>query len=556
MNPNLDPQTEEKIQAARTLPEQKHGNYGVEGRSIWNLLGYRVQEDPGREFLVYYGDDDRKRVSYNYIQFAQNVAKLADALAKNYQIGRGDRVATLMFNHPDTVLSYFAVWSLGAVLVPINVEESDDRVAYILKNSGAKLCLVASEMAPRAKASASFLPLLFSQSNEKESVESILLNSAVDFAPSGVNLHDEALIVYTSGTTGMPKGVVLTQYNLLADARAISQWQKIQSGGRMMCVLPIHHVNGIVVTLMTPLYASATVVLNRRFSATRFWKTAAAERVEIVSVVPTLLHFLVERNEDLSRYDLKAFRHLICGAGPLTVELAARFEKLFGFPVIHGYGLSETTCYSCFLPLDLSKSEHTSWMQDYGFPSIGVPLPCNEMAIHDSQGNALSEELRGEIVIRGHNVMKGYYENPQANQTTFEHGWFRSGDEGFFSKDAKGRSFFFITGRIKELIARGGVKFAPLEIDEILNSIPGVRRGVAVGFDNDAYGEEVGAYVELEPESALSEATILEACRKKLSAAKCPKVVKFGKEIPLTSTGKIQRIKLKPLFAEYKSKQF
>lgn len=547
----------ETIDAARSLPGQKHGAYGVDFASIAELLRVRGGEHPDREFLVFFGEGPKAQTRWSYLQFADRVEKAASVLWSRHRLAPGDRVATLLYNHPLAVVTYFACWMLGAVVVPINVEESDERVRFILENSGAKLLVTMKEYVPKAKASAGAIPLLLAEGQAPEgTLESLLVNAKPLATPAGATLHGDALIVYTSGTTGMPKGVLLTQYNLLADARAISEWHGIGESDRMMCVLPIHHVNGIVVTLCTPLYAGAGVVLHRRFSAANFWKIAAEEKVAIVSVVPTLLHFLFEKNEEIGRYDLSAFRHFICGAGPLTVELASRFEHRFSKRIVHGYGLSETTCYSCFLPVDLTAGEHQDWIQAHGFPSIGVPIPSNEMAIHDSAGQALAAGQRGEIVIRGHNVMKEYYGNPAANEAAFTHGWFRSGDEGFFLLDPKGRPFFFIIGRIKELIARGGVKFAPLEIDEVLNSIPGVRRGIAVGFENDAYGEEVGAYVELEPGAALTEKDVIAACRRTLSFAKTPKVVQFGRDIPFTSTGKIQRIRLKPLYAEYKSTQF
>jgi long-chain acyl-CoA synthetase len=350
--------------------------------------------------------------------------------------------------------------------------------------------------------------------------------------------------------------VLLTQRNLLVDAHALLRWHGLGPGSRLMCVLPTHHVNGILVTLITPLLAGGSVVLARKFQASTFWQTTAREDVEIVSVVPTLLAFLLEDARGRAGHELARFRHFICGAGPLTVELATRFEERFGFRVVHGYGLSETTCYSSMLPVELSDAEHRGWMRDHGFPSIGVPLPPNEMAIHDREGRALPEGERGEIVIRGVNVMRGYYRRPEANAETFAHGWFRSGDEGFWRRGADGRDYFFITGRIKELIIRGGVNLSPFEIDEVLNAIPGVARGLAVGFENRWYGEEVGAYVMLEPGVALDEAAILRACREKLPFPKAPKVVVFGSEIPVTSTGKYQRGRLVPLFAEFKDVQY
>jgi len=269
-----------------------------------------------------------------------------------------------------------------------------------------------------------------------------------------------------------------------------------------------------------------------------------------------VLAFLCERADDLSKLDLSKFRHIICGAGPLTVELARKFDQIFQKRIVHGYGLSETTCYSCFLPIDLSQAEHHHWMTECGFPSIGCPLPCNEMAIQDPNGNALPRDARGEIVIRGHNVMKYYFKRPDANKDTFANGWFRSGDEGFYREGKDGRPYFFITGRLKELIIRGGVNYSPFDIDEVLNAIPGVKAAMAVGFENDFYGEEVGAYVQREEGSNISDEEVIEACRAALPFSKRPKVVVFGETFPVTSTGKYQRNKLKPLFEEWKGVQF
>jgi long-chain acyl-CoA synthetase len=178
------------------------------------------------------------------------------------------------------------------------------------------------------------------------------------------------------------------------------------------------------------------------------------------------------------------------------------------------------------------------------------------MAIHDENGRELAEGEKGEIVIRGHNVMKYYFQNPEVNRTTFAHGWFRSGDEGFFQYSDDGRKFFFITGRLKELIIRGGVNISPFEIDEILMNIPGVHAGIAVGFDNDWYGEEVGAYVKLKDGVELTGEAIVSYCMKHLPFAKTPKAIVFGNDIPVTSTGKYQRNRCKNLFAEWKAVQF
>jgi long-chain acyl-CoA synthetase len=260
--------------------------------------------------------------------------------------------------------------------------------------------------------------------------------------------------------------------------------------------------------------------------------------------------------EGVHRRGLTHFRHFICGAGTLAMTLAREFEDTFGFPILHGYGLSETTCYSCFLPIDITWEQHQSWLLDHGYPSIGQPVLANEMAIFDGAGNRLQANERGEICMRGHNVMIGYFERPDANAETFKFGWFRSGDEGFYLEDERGRQLFFITGRIKELINRGGVKFSPFDIEEVMLGIPGVKVALAVAFRNDYYGEEVGAYIVRHDGAELDETTVIEHCRARMTFEKSPKVVVFGDEVPVTTTGKYQRLKLQDLFAQYQSSQF
>jgi acyl-CoA synthetase (AMP-forming)/AMP-acid ligase II len=531
-------------------------------RNIGELLEEQTDKHEQKSFLIFYSDDGTRK-EYTYREFHEEVCKTANFLQES-GIRLGDRIATVSYNHADTVIQYFAAFLVGAVVVPINIGEDDKRITYILSNSGTKLAFVRDQFVNRIKALQAGVPSLTTlvQAGSRDHADLPHFQSAVARQPARFQpekypqLHDEALLVYTSGTTGNPKGVVLVHYNLLVDAMAIAEWHRLSDDQRMMCVLPIHHVNGIVVTLMTPLYFGGGVVLNQKFHSEKFFERIAAEKVTVVSVVPTLLQFLLHARIPFESYKLAHFRHIICGAGPLTVELALKFEHEFKIPIMHGYGLSETTCYSCFLPIDLPRGEHKRWLSKYGFPSIGVPLPVNEMAIHDAAGNELAEGEKGEIVIRGHNVMKYYFQNEEANRQTFEHGWFRSGDEGFFHYDEQARPFFFITGRIKELIIRGGVNISPFEIDEVLMAIPGVAAGIAVGFENDWYGEEVGAYVTPREGTTLAEDDVIAHCRKQLPFSKAPKVVVFGNDIPVTSTGKYQRNRCKDLFLKWKSVQF
>lgn len=581
---HTDFETEAKITAAHHCHGVPASQHKVPYRNIQHLLALQSRNSPEKPFLIHY-DNDGTREVFNYEVFRQQVYQVANFLVHDLGVQRGDKVATIAYNHSDTVLIYFACWMIGAVVAPQNITEDDRRIAYILRDSEAVVCLVRGEYLERAihiiqstgddneLGAANIRQII--QLGGKPQPDHIQFHAAVDQHPADpppqagqVTLDDEALLVYTSGTTGAPKGVVLTQYNMLVDAQGIAQWQAFTGNQRAMCVLPIHHVNGIVMTLITPLFAGASTVLNRAFSTGTFWRRIVDEQVHLVSVVPTLLQFLLEHGqkrlaagdtifgEGITAADLARFRHFICGAGTLAMSLVRDFEAAFNIPILHGYGLSETTCYSCFLPIDLSWGEHQHWLLHYGYPSIGCPIEPNEMAIFDANGQRLAPGERGEICIRGHNVMKHYYHRPDANAESFQYEWFRSGDEGFFEEDSHGRQFFFITGRLKELINRGGVKFSPFDIEEVLLAIDGVKVGLAVAFPNDYYGEEVGAYVVPEPDTTLNAEAILAHCRALMPFEKSPKVVVFGQDIPVTSTGKYQRLKLQNLFEEWRNTQF
>jgi acyl-CoA synthetase (AMP-forming)/AMP-acid ligase II len=473
----LSEETKQKIYQAHFVRGIKPNDYQVKYRNIFELLQYRAHLQPDDVYIVFYPDTGDK-VTLTYNQLIDKVFRTANLLRSN-GIGIEDRIATVSHNHINTVIQYFAAWSIGATVVPINVNEEPDRIKYILESSGTKLAFINGE----------YLDLIFGLQKDLPQLKTILAYGNVEttcrvvsteimiyedaiekqsseFEPDE-NVYQEtgALIVYTSGTTGLPKGVVLTQYNLMIDSYGISNWHKMETrhersrmeGQTMMCVLPIHHVNGTIVTLVTPMFYGGKTVLNQRFHTHNFFERLAKEKVQVVSVVPTLLQFLCHDYEigDKDFYHVYEetldanFRHIICGGGPLTCELASKFENMFGLKIMHGYGLSETTCYSCFLPVDLSKEEHRMWLNDFGFPSIGVEIEPNEMDIHNINGKPVHEDEKGEIVIRGHNVMKYYDQNPDANAKTFKFGWFRSGDEGFYMMDSNGRKYFFITGRIK-----------------------------------------------------------------------------------------------------------
>ncbi|HSN04145.1 MAG TPA: class I adenylate-forming enzyme family protein [Nitrospira sp.] len=532
-------------------------------------------DDPrlaNRTFLTYYHDDRQRRCTYSYAEFGTAVQRAAAVIHDRAGLRPGDRLATILFNHDLAVVLYFAAWISRITVVPINIEEPTEKKRFILEHSEASAVCCWHSAVEEVTELQRDLPTLrhvmalndegFLEGGGREAgCKRDVPRTTSPSRPPAPCLDDVALIVYTSGTTGPPKGVVLTVENLLADADAIADWHHLGVNDRVMCVLPIHHVNGTVVTLVTPFYCKGSLILNRKFKSATFWRRLHEERITCVSVVPTLLEFLLDANEDLGPYRLDRFGGFICGAGPLLKDTALRFEERFHFPIRHGYGLSETTCYSSFLPNDLSPDEHRHWLSHYEFPSIGVPVRHTVMTILDQSGMPAPEKTRGEICIRGGTVCAGYFKRDDANEAAFRWGWFRSGDEGFYSRDNRGRPFFFISGRLKELIIRGGVNISPLEIDDALKSHPLVQFAMAVPFEHRYYGEEIAAYVVPRLGAATVTARDLqEHCRRLLPFSKRPKIILFGQEIPYTSTGKPKRLELKTRLAAsllaYRDQQF
>ena len=338
---------------------------------------------------MFFDDDAGLERRGRYAEIGDAVARTARLLL-DHGVGHGDRVAFLVGNLDHTVVLYLATWSLGASAAPINAAESFERKEFILDNSIARLFFARSEYMEEAQqlARARDLELIEVADDNPSAYPAVA--GALDPVDLGEldypALETEALLVYTSGTTGPPKGVRIDQANLMANAESMARFHSWDASLRTMCVLPIHHVNGIVVTHMTALYVGGTAILNGRFNSKTFWQRVEAERVGVASVVPTLLEFLTESGTTSA--DTESLQTIICGAGPLLVETASDFEKRFSIPITHGYGLSETTCYNCHLPPELSDPERRSWLSDHGFPSIGVALPFQEMAILDPAADA------------------------------------------------------------------------------------------------------------------------------------------------------------------------
>jgi long-chain acyl-CoA synthetase len=501
----------------------------VAGDSIGRLIERQADERGSAPYLIF--EDDGRVVTYRDLD--EITAQAADLFA-SLGVGRGDVVSILLPNVPEFIYSYFGAMRLGAVAGPVNTGLKGPEIAYILDNSAAKVLVTEQKYldeVDRVRAGLKHLRHVIV-------VGTPAPEGTLDFyrelhrrpttrPQATVGSDDLCEIIYTSGTTGNPKGVMLTHGNMLADAKYITDWFRFDPSVRMNCVLPLFHVNAEVVTGVTPLWFGGSVVLTQRFTPAQFWKTVERYRVNVVSVVPTLLSILLARTKGEGPGDLSSLKFFICGAAPLPVEVQLAFERAFGVVVYEGYGLSETTCYSSFNPPDPVRRK---------VGSIGVAVG-NEMTLLDDENRPVPDGEIGEICIRGANVMKGYYKMPEATARAFEGGWFHSGDLGV--RDADG--FYFIRDRKKDMIIRGGENIYPREIDEALYKHPKIRDAATIGVPDAVYGEEVKSYVVVKDGETLDAAEVMKYCRGLLADYKCPKSVAFVDEIPKGPSGKLLR---------------
>jgi long-chain acyl-CoA synthetase len=308
---------------------------------IADLLKEREQDE--KPWIIWY-DVDSNRSQLNYREFVSLVKQCA-AYLEAQGLGRGSRIATVSHNHWHTVVHYFAAWMIGATVVPINLGEDDDRIAFILRFAEVSSAFVRDTYQDRWET------ILSAHLSDQNIQSFVCTETHPGFSSDQYEkeietlntLNEGSLIVFTSGTTGNPKAVYLTQEIMLHDARYIMEWHRVGWDDRLMCVLPIHHVNGTILTLLTPFYTGSSTVLNQKFQTEHFFNRIAKEQVRTVSVVPTLLQFLMQHHADGLNMSIPHFKYIICSAGPLTVSTAQQFTERFGIRIIHGYGLSETT---------------------------------------------------------------------------------------------------------------------------------------------------------------------------------------------------------------------
>ncbi|CAM3907321.1 class I adenylate-forming enzyme family protein [Smaragdicoccus niigatensis] len=428
-------------------------------------------------------------------------------------VGPGDVVALKLSNRPEFVVLLLAAWRIGATVTPVNPALTPTEVARQLADSGARLLVVDSDAAP-----AMVVPTLHVSDIAQESVD-----------PGPAPHSDQsaiALLIYTSGTTGTPKGVMLDHANLDAMTTMGEAALEMTSADRSLLILPLFHVNGIVVSVLTPLRAGGSVVIADRFNPKTFFATIESVRPTFFSAVPTIYSMLAALPDEV-KPDTSSVRFAVCGAAPASAELLARFENRYGFPLLEGYGLSEGTCGSTINPVSGPRKAGT----------VGRPFPGQELRIVDSDGNEIPQGENGEVVVRGPNVMRGYLGRADDTAAVIVNGWLRTGDVGHLDADG----YLILVGRSKEMIIRGGENIYPKEIEDVLAGEPDVLEAAVIGVADETWGEIVVAYVQPRPGSTIDLHQLEQRCATHLSRYKRPATIHVLDALPKNAVGKIDK---------------
>ena len=545
------------------------------------LIDERAAQHPDKPFLLAALDDDdapvaMRRATVLTFRELRDDCRVLETRFRQAGLRPGDVISVFMGNGIQTARLLLAAMYGGLIANPLNLLCQPSQVRYIVEHSDTRMifggrdtlavidaaiadlraggltreiALIETEPAQaQPPALATREPALAEAGahGAAASAGSTLANGSenagrgtrqsADSAPTHEPAaNDVALLMYTSGTTGTPKGVLLTHRNLIANARNISAEHRLTPDDRVLASLPLYHINGLVVTLLAPLFHGGSAVLCSRFSARTFWRDVALHACTWINVVPTIVAYLLNA-EEACTYDLSALKFCRSASAALPADHHRAFEARFGIGIIETMGMTETAAPVFSNPYEMSRRRVGS----IGLPSGG------EARVIDREGRECAANECGELVLRGDQVMGGYYKRPEETAAAFTaDGWLRTGDLGY--RDADG--YFYINGRAKELIIKGGENIAPREIDEALLRHPDVLDAAAVGVPDPAYGQEIVAFVVprlSDGRSAPDPAALREHCVRELGRYKTPKEFRFVDELPRGPSGKVQRLKLVP----------
>ncbi|MEK9790007.1 MAG: acyl--CoA ligase [Alphaproteobacteria bacterium] len=488
----------------------------------------RTLLDAGADNAVALTAPDRPAMTYAALR--RHVDSVGRQLAGN-GLGPSDRVAIVLPNGPEMASAFMAVAAYMSA-APLNPAYKESEYAFYLEDLAPKLVIVeaGSENPVRAAASALSIPVVEAVVGDNDPAGAFrLLESEADATPAGAD--NEALVLHTSGTTSRPKVVPLMQRNIMASARNIAASLELTDSDHCLNIMPLFHIHGLIAVLATSMSKGASVCCTGGFNALKFLDQARDEKISWYSGVPTMHQAILlraKRQADAAKgLGLRLIRSSSASLPPAVFE---ELNDVFECPVIEAYGMTEAAHQMTSNPLGDGK-------QKAGFVGIAT---SPEVCIMDQEGNRLTGDAEGEVCIRGDNVTPGYENNPAANESSFTSGWFRTGDQGFFDGDG----YLKITGRLKEIINRGGEKVSPLEVDNVLMEHPAVQQVVTFAVADRMLGEEIGAAVVLADGGELDAAGLRAYAETHLAKFKIPKHIVFLDEIPKGATGKLQRIGL------------
>lgn len=482
------------------------------GYYAWNL----ATERPDAPCLR----DDRAELTYR--QFADRVDSFAAHLTGS-GVRAGDVVAIMLPNRVDLLVAMMGAWRISAIATPINPAFTEIETRYQVQDSNA--VVVVCEKSTISWRGCTAIPVdeMYLASDEPWS------------APEEPSSDETALLIYTSGSTGRPKGVQLTHGNLNFMALTLVNHMELNKGDHCLLILPLFHVNAICVSFLAPMLAGGQLSITGQFSARRFFDDVARLRPTYFSAVPTIYALLASRPENAD-IDVSSLRFGVCGAAPISKELLTQVETRLGLTVIEGYGLTEGTCASASNPVNGVRKLGT----------VGPALPGQQIAIAGPSGEHLPRGATGEILIKGPNVMKGYFHRPDDTSRTIIDGWLHTGDVGRLDEDG----YLILVDRIKDMIIRGGENLYPKEIENALATHSAVLEAAVVGVNHVTYGEVPVAYVVLYPDQDTSEPELFAYLSHQLTRVKVPERIHVVDTLPRNPVGKIDKIKLRAKAAQ------
>jgi long-chain acyl-CoA synthetase len=505
----------------------------------WWILERNLDKHPERVAIRYLDHDTLvEREAVTYAQLAARARALAAGLQR-LGIGRGAKVALCLPNSPALITSFYGAWLAGATVVPINPMAKGSELRQQLGDAGVSLLIAVADVAttPSAVAGQMGIPLVLSSARMSSSLaraipfEELLTEDERRLKVAAIDPHEDvAVILYTSGTTGTPKGAMLTHKNIVANTVQFAEWYALESGTETCIgVLPMFHSGGMSGAMNIPLYAGATLVILSRFRPASVTRAMERYRATRLFGVPTMFIALLN-HEESRRADYSSLRACRTNAAPLPPSVKAAFDELVGREVlVEGYGLTETSPLTHANPIDRAKPG-----------SIGIPIADTDAKLVDLETGAdLPVGEPGELVIRGPQVMKGYWNRSEETAAAMAGGWFHTGDVARMDDDG----YFFIVDRKKNQINTAGFKVWPREVEEVIYAHPAVKMVAVIGVDDAYRGEVVKAFVVLKEEHRrrTSEAELLTFCQTRMMPYKVPRIVEFRDELPANAAGKMLR---------------